>query len=134
MCTRFYLDDEWILSIPDPLIHDRDPSTCFIGFYNFGAPWVGDNNPWTGEVTCDQFMAPFDQDVSMVFSCSFLLHSLTFGDIPDHLSWLQLYQVSYVNLYFLYNLNILMKDVKWNLHRCTWLSDSQLLSDYWRYS
>ena len=69
ICTRFYLDDEWLLTIPGGrLIDDRDPSNCFTGFYNFGAPW-NNANPWTEDKTCDHFMAPFDQDVSIVFLC-----------------------------------------------------------------
>ena len=67
ICARLYVDDELHLTIPGGhLIDDRDPSNCFTGFYDFGAPW-NDANPWTEDKTCDHFMAPFDQDVSIVF-------------------------------------------------------------------
>ena len=76
ICTRFYLDDEWLLTIPDGhLIDDRDPSNCFTGFYDFGAPWDR-NNPWTEGLTCDHFMAPFDQDVSTVFLGSITMYQV----------------------------------------------------------
>lgn len=65
---EFFLDDVKILSIPDPLIDARNPSNCFTGFYNFGAPWNGPANPWTEATSCDHFMAPFDQDFHFVLN------------------------------------------------------------------
>jgi beta-glucanase (GH16 family) len=66
---QFYLDNELILSIPDPLINETDTSNCFTGFYDFGSPWSVDNfNPWTEDLTCDHFMAPFDQDFHFILN------------------------------------------------------------------
>ena len=70
LCSRFYLDDEKLLTIPEGKLiddDDRAPDDCFTGFYDFGEPWNGDHNPWTQDLTCDQFMAPFDQDVRIAF-------------------------------------------------------------------
>jgi len=64
---RFFIDGEVLLKVPDPLINERNPSNCFTGFYDFGAPWNG-GNPWTEGLTCDHFMAPFDQDFHFIFN------------------------------------------------------------------
>ena len=57
------MDDEWLMSVPDPLIHEDE--SCFSGFYDLGAPWGDDpTDPWVPELTCDHYMAPFDQEVS----------------------------------------------------------------------
>ena len=62
---RWYIDGESILKVPDPWINERTADNCFTGFYDFGAPWSGPpTSPWDPELTCDQYMAPFDQDVS----------------------------------------------------------------------
>jgi hypothetical protein len=66
-CGRWYVDGQLILTVPDPLIGDRDPATCWTGFYDFGYPQGGVTDPWTDGLTCDKFMAPFDQKVSNGF-------------------------------------------------------------------
>lgn len=68
---EFFIDNLRILSVPDPLINERDPSNCFTGFYDFGAPWAPGapgNTPWINELTCHHFMAPFDQDFHFIFN------------------------------------------------------------------
>ncbi|ELT92417.1 hypothetical protein CAPTEDRAFT_92778 [Capitella teleta] len=52
---RWYLDDEFILSVPDPPVNEQEE----FSFYDLGAPWSeGTANPWEGASP----MAPFDQD------------------------------------------------------------------------
>ena len=58
---RFYVDDDLVLSTPDPPI---DQNQCWTGFYDFGYPEGDLDNPWTDEKTCHSYMAPFDQEVS----------------------------------------------------------------------
>jgi len=66
---EWFLDGESMLKVPNPWITERTPDNCFTGFYDLGAPWSGNpNDPWTPEVTCDHFMAPFDQDFHFLFN------------------------------------------------------------------
>jgi len=78
---KFYLDDELFQTIPSPMIDERDSTNCFTGFYEFGSPWGGNHgDPWTTDKSCDQPMAPFDQDMHFIFNVAV---GGTNGFIPD---------------------------------------------------
>jgi len=80
---EFYLDDEKIMTVPgNALIDERTPDNCYTGWYDFGAPWFGDEavDVWTEDVTCDHFMAPFDQPFHFILNVAV---GGTTGFIPD---------------------------------------------------
>ena len=60
------VDGVAVVTAPEPAIGDRDPSNCWTGFFDWAFPVGGPQNPWTDDVTCHGYMAPFDRDVSML--------------------------------------------------------------------
>jgi beta-glucanase (GH16 family) len=61
------VDDVAVMTVPNPLIGDRDGGNCFTGFYDFGYPEGGPQNPWTDN-TCHSYMAPFDQELYLILN------------------------------------------------------------------
>ncbi|ELU07206.1 hypothetical protein CAPTEDRAFT_98044 [Capitella teleta] len=58
---RWYLDGEFILSVPDPPVNEQPG----FNFFDFGSPWSeGTSNPWQGASP----MAPFDQDFHFILN------------------------------------------------------------------
>jgi len=62
------VDDVVVMSTPNPAIQDRTPDNCWTGYFDFAFPNGGPVNPWTDELVCDGFMAPFDQSFYLILN------------------------------------------------------------------
>lgn len=65
---EFMVDDRNVMTRPWPPMSDRDAGDCWTGFFNFAFPQGGPQDPWTDDLVCDKFMAPFDQPFYIILN------------------------------------------------------------------